>query len=498
VTRPAAGKPADAADVGAIVLGADELKGVPVTVVGVGVSGAAAAHALLGLGARVSVVDGGDGARAEAVAAELRAAGAAVTLGGLPAQIGAARLVVTSPGVPPATALLVAARAAGIPVWGEIELGWRLRPGARWLAITGTNGKTTTTEMLGAILLAAGRRAATAGNIGTPVVTAALAEPAFDTLAVELSSFQLHYTDTAVPVAAAILNVAPDHLDWHGGLAGYAADKARVWRHPATIAIGNADDPGSTALLAEAPGRRVAFGFDPATADVTVVDGWLVDHAFGGGRIVAVTDLLAGSPVGENAGPRADPGRHLVANALAAVALARADGVEPAAIAAALAAFRPGAHRDAYVTTVDGVRYVDDSKATNPHAAAASLTSYPSVVWIAGGLNKGLAFDDLVERVADRLRAVVLIGRCADEISAALARHAPDVPSERAVGMDDAVKTAARLARAGDTVLLAPAAASMDMFRDYAERGDLFAASAGRLRHEVRAEDLPGGQSRGG
>ncbi|WP_157489170.1 UDP-N-acetylmuramoyl-L-alanine--D-glutamate ligase [Pseudofrankia sp. DC12] len=478
----------------------DELKDTPVTVVGIGVSGAAAARALLRLGARVTVVDAGDAAPAQAAAAELRTAGAVVELGGLPTAIGAARLVVTSPGVPPGTPLFAAARAAGVAVWGEIELGWRIRPAARWLAITGTNGKTTTTEMLGAILTAAGRRSATAGNIGTPVVTAALAEPPYDTLAVELSSFQLHYTETAAPVAAAILNVAPDHLDWHGGADGYAADKARIWRHSETIAVGNADDPGGTALLATAPGRRVTFGLDPATAEVTVLDGWLVDRAFGGGRLVAVAELLVGPRSGGQSAGAPGPGRHLVANALAAAALARADGVDPAAIASALAAYRPGAHRNAQVTIVDGVRYVDDSKATNPHAAAASLAAYPSVVWIAGGLNKGLAFDELVELAADRLRAVVLIGRCADEIAAALARHAPDVPMERAAGMDDAVEAAARLARAGDTVLLAPAAASMDMFRDYAERGDLFAAAAGRLGQAGAAPGVvpPGGQSRGG
>ncbi|MBL7628820.1 UDP-N-acetylmuramoyl-L-alanine--D-glutamate ligase [Frankia sp. CN6] len=501
-----------AADVptGVGVTGVDDVKGVPVTVVGVGVSGAAAALALVELGAQVHAVDAGDGEQARAAAAELRAAGARVTLGGLPAEPGAARLVVTSPGVPPGTPLLAAARAAGIPVWGEVELGWRIRPGARWLAVTGTNGKTTTTEMLGAILAADGRRSTTAGNIGTPVVTAALAEPPYDTLAVELSSFQLHYTDTAAPIAAAVLNVAPDHLDWHGGPDGYAADKARIWRHPGTIAVGNADDPVSAALLARAPGRRVTFGLDPATADVTVVDGELVDRAFDGGPLLTVADLLAGGPADPAGGPpaggrppgarapsaggAAGPGRHLIANALAAAALARADGVAPAAIAEALAAYRPGAHRDAHVVTVDGVRYVDDSKATNPHAALASLTAYPSVVWIAGGLNKGLAFDELVAAARDRLRAVVLIGRCADEIEAALARHAPDVPVERAAGMDDAVEAAARLARAGDTVLLAPAAASMDMFRDYAERGDLFAAAASRRGSDVS----PGGQSRGG
>lgn len=339
------------------------------------------------------------------------------------------------------------------------------------------------------MLATGGRRATTAGNIGTPIVEAVDARPPFEALAVELSSFQLHYTHSVVPLAATVLNVAPDHLDWHGGAEAYAEAKARIWRDPATIAVGNADDPASVRLLAAAPGRRVLFGRDPAARPdpgfarglggpdsrgatrgggglglpgLTVEDGHLVDHAFGGGRIIALRDLRVSGP-------------HMISNALAAAALARAEGVEPAAIGAALAAFRAGAHRNAEVAVVDGVRWVDDSKATNPHAAAASLVGYPSVVWIAGGLNKGLTFDDLVRQARGGLRAVVLIGSCADEIAAALARHAPDVPVERAAGMDDAVETAATLAHSGDTVLLAPAAASMDMFRDYAARGDQFA-----------------------
>jgi len=439
-----------------------------VTVVGVGVSGAAAALALAGRGARVRAVDAGDGPGQRAAADRLRAAGVTVELGGLPADSGPAELVVTSPGVPPSTPLLRAAGRAGVPVWGEVELAWRWRGPGRWLAITGTNGKTTTTEMLGAILAAAGRRAATAGNIGTPIVTAAEHKPPYETLAVELSSFQLHYTCTLAPAAAAILNVAPDHLDWHGGLAAYAAAKARIWADPGTVAVGNADDPISLRLLADAPGRRVTFGLRPdgdPRPDLTVVDGHLVDRAFTGARLLPVDELGVTGP-------------HNIANALAAAALALADGVAPAAVGAALVGFRSGAHRNVTVGWFDGVRYVDDSKATNPHAAAASLRAYPSVVWIAGGLNKGLDFDELARTAADRLRAAVLIGRCADEIAAALARHAPDVPVERADGMDDAVEAAAKLATPGDTVLLAPAAASMDMFRDYAERGERFAAAA--------------------
>jgi UDP-N-acetylmuramoylalanine--D-glutamate ligase len=377
----------------------------------------------------------------------------------------------------PTTPLLVAAAAAGIAVWGEVELAWRLRPlGQEWLAITGTNGKTTTTQMLGAILAEAGLSSATAGNIGAPLVEVALgtdgSAPAV--LAVELSSFQLHYTQTLAPRAGAILNLAEDHLDWHGSMQAYAADKAKVWGPfygeptSATVAIVNADDPAVVALR----GSAAAVTFGMRGADVTVEDGFLVDHAYGGGRLARVDELTV-------------PGAHNVANALAAAALARAYGVAPEVIGDALVGFRLGAHRNELITTVRGVGYVNDSKATNPHAAAASLGAYPSVVWIAGGLNKGLGFDELVAGAASQLRAVVLIGRCADEIGEALARHAPKIPVSRASSMDDAVVAAAGLARPGDTVLLAPAAASMDMFRDYAARGDDFAAAARRLSEDA-------------
>ncbi|WP_163547351.1 UDP-N-acetylmuramoyl-L-alanine--D-glutamate ligase [Candidatus Frankia nodulisporulans] len=442
--------------------GQTEWAGRSVLVVGIGVSGAAAARTLLTRGARVRVVDAGDGERQRAAASRLRELGATVELGGLPAGPGGVSLVVTSPGVPPTAPLITASAATGVPVWGEVELAWRLRGSADWLAITGTNGKTTTTEMLGAILVAGGLRATTAGNIGTPIVEAVDADPPYEALAVELSSFQLHYTERLVPFAATVLNIAPDHLDWHGGAEAYAAAKGRIFAAEQTIAIGNADDPASLRLLAKAHGRHVLFGRELPGEGVTVTDGHIADHAFGGGRIVAVRDLRV-------------VGDHMISNALAATALARARGIAPDAIGAALTGFRAGAHRNAQVAVVNGVRWVDDSKATNPHAAAASLAGYSSVVWIAGGLNKGLDFDDLVRTAGGVLRAAVLIGTCADEIAAALARHAPDVPLERAAGMDDAVRVAASFARAGDTVLLAPAAASMDMFRDYAARGDQFA-----------------------
>jgi UDP-N-acetylmuramoylalanine--D-glutamate ligase len=446
-----------------------------VAVAGVGLSGAAAAQVLAGLGARVLAFDDGDADRQQAAARSLRDAGVTVSLGGLPRDVASdVDLVVTSPGLRPTTPFLQAAGRRGVPVWGEVELAYRLKPATQqWLAVTGTNGKTTTTQMLGEILAAAGRRSTTAGNIGTPLLDAVSAtddagEPAFDVLAVELSSFQLHYTSTLAVAAGVVLNVADDHLDWHGSIEAYAADKARVYS-AGGLAVYNADDERTRALAqASSAARLVGFRLGPPEPDVLGVDpvrGVLVDAAFGGGDLLPVSALQV-------------PGPHNVANALAAAALARGAGVGVEAVAAALSAFGLGGHRNQVVASGGGVTYVDDSKATNPHAAAASLASYSSVVWIAGGLNKGLGFDDVVRAAAPGLRAVVLIGSCADEVAEALARHAPEVLVLRATSMDDAVHQAAERARPGDTVLLAPAAASMDMFRDYAERGDAFTAAA--------------------
>jgi UDP-N-acetylmuramoylalanine--D-glutamate ligase len=462
-----------------------------VVVLGIGLSGAAAASTLAGLGARVLAFDDGDGERQQSAAATLRARGVDVVLGGLPLDLEAVaasigtpppvELVVTSPGLRPDTPFFAAAEAAGLPVWGEVELAYRLKPpGQAWLAVTGTNGKTTTTQMLGAVLAAAGLRSTTAGNIGVPLLEAVTAvdsaespgadaaagSPLFDVLAVELSSFQLHYTSTLTVGAGAVLNIADDHLDWHGSLEAYAADKGRVYT-PGAVAVFNADD-ARTVALAEASAARLRVGFRlgiPADGELGVEDGFLVDRAFDGGKLVAVDELQV-------------PGAHNLANALAAAALARSFDVPVDAIATALRDFHPGGHRNQVVASAHGITYVNDSKATNPHAAAASLAAYPSVVWIAGGLNKGLAFDDVVAAAAPRLRAAVLIGTCSGEIAEAFARHAPQVPVLRAASMDDAVREATAVAQEGDTVLLAPAAASMDMFRDYAARGDSFAEAA--------------------
>ncbi|HEX2312932.1 MAG TPA: UDP-N-acetylmuramoyl-L-alanine--D-glutamate ligase, partial [Thermomonospora sp.] len=411
-------------------------------------------------------------------AAELAAAGVTVRLGDGDTLPPGTDLVVVSPGWRPDAPLPRAAAEAGVEIYGEVELAWRLRPAgaAPWLALTGTNGKTTVVRMLAGILEAAGHRALAVGNVGTPIVEAVL-DPSYDVLAVELSSYQLHWSSTVAPYAAVVLNVAPDHIDWHGSLEAYAADKGRIYA-PGTIAVANADDPVSLRLAGEEVRAAFTLGV-PRPGQLGVVEDLLVDRAFTDDPVREAAELAALVDVRPFA-------PHNVANALAAAALARAFGVPPEAVREGLRAFTPDPHRIAHVATIGGVEYVDDSKATNPHAAAASLAACESVVWIAGGLLKGAEVDDLVRSCAPRLRGAVLLGADRGRIAEALARHAPDVPvvdvAETQTGaMDTVVTEASRLARPGDTVLLAPAGASFDMFASYGARGDAFAAAVRRL-----------------
>jgi len=480
---------------GATEFGATDLAGADVLVLGAGVSGPGAVRMLDRLGAHVTVAD----ARPTALDM-LREA--------LPAGVGvrtaepsavdpsAVDLVVTSPGWRPDSPPLRAAAEAGVPVWGDVELAFRcdaaelFGPRRTWLAVTGTNGKTTTTAMLEAVLLEAGLAARACGNIGLPITEVLLAEPRVDVLAAELSSFQLHWAPSCVPDVGVVLNIAEDHLDWHGSLEAYAAAKARVLDGP--VAVAGADDPVAARLLDGCRAdRRVGFRLTgPAEGELGVVEGpgggVLVDRAFGGPgetrEFMAVDEVRPAGPAG-------------VLDALAAAAVALAAGARPEHVGAALRDFTVGAHRAALVDTVAGVRFVDDSKATNPHAARTSLLAGGPVVWIAGGLLKGADVDPLVAEVADRLRGVVLLGRDRARIAGALARHAPSVPvvdlpsgddgtaaapDEPQRTMDRAVTEAARMARAGDTVLLAPSAASMDMFTDYGHRGRSFAEAVER------------------
>ncbi len=467
----------------------DSWEGVRALVTGFGVSGFAAADTLTHLGASVIAVDSseGDASRREQ-ATLLRILGADVRLGEgatdtLPEDLD---VVVTSPGWRPDAPLLAQAAERGVPIWGEVELAWRLRGenAAPWLAVTGTNGKTTTVQMLEQILLAAGLRARAVGNVGTPVLEAVMDPEGYDVLAVELSSFQLHWTSSMSAESAAVLNIAPDHYDWHGGAEAYAAAKGRVYEHVQRACVYNIADPATRRLVEDADvieGAR-AIGFTrgiPGLSELGVVDDLLADRAFVENRVEQAAELGSLADLYDDA-------PHVIENALAAAALARAHGVEPSAVRAGLRAFRPGPHRVAEVGRIGDVRYVDDSKATNPHAAAAALAAVPSAVWIAGGLAKGATFDALVEQARDRLRAVVLIGRDRALIAEALTRHAPEVPVVEVESgeddlMDRVVEVASSLAGDGDTVLLAPACASMDQFTDYAQRGELFAEAVRRL-----------------
>lgn len=466
-------------------------EGVRAVVAGFGVSGFAAADTLNHLGASVVVLDESEGDSHRREQAELLSVlGADVRLGpgstaALPEDVD---LVVTSPGWRPTAPLLAEAAGRGLPVWGEVELAWRLRGEnpAPWLAVTGTNGKTTTVQMLESILQAGGLRAQAVGNVGTPILEAVMDPEGRDVLAVELSSFQLHWTRSMSAQAAVVLNIAADHYDWHGGADAYAAAKGRVYENAQLACVYNVADDATRRLVEEADvveGAR-AIGFTlgiPEPGMVGVVDDLLVDRAFVAERATSAAELASLSDL-------ADDSPHNVQNALAAAALARAHGVSQAAVRDGLRAFRLGPHRISTVGRTGDVVWVDDSKATNPHAARASLLAFDRVVWVAGGLAKGAAYGDLVRDVRDHLSGAVLIGADRDLIAAALAEHAPDVPVEVVEGAEDAealmdavVAAAARLAQPADTVLLAPAAASMDQFRDYGHRGDAFARAVARL-----------------
>ncbi|MEY9863072.1 UDP-N-acetylmuramoylalanine--D-glutamate ligase [Catenulispora sp. GAS73] len=478
-----------------------QFDGAAVTVVGARVVGLSASAALLARGARVTLVDRYDDEATTARAAQAAEQGAVLRLGDDEALPAGTELLVVSPGMPPSAPIVAAAREAGVPIWGDAELAWRLRAPlpdgsyAPWLVVTGTNGKSTTVRMAESMLKQAGKDVVACGNIGYPVLDAVLrgqaggeaGEP-FEVLVIELSSYQLYWSSTLSPLASVVLNIAPDHLDWHGSYADYVAAKGRAYENCQVAAIYNAADLETVRLVEEAEvveGCR-AIGFTlgaPGLSMLGVVDGILADRAFVADRRNSAAELGTIYDVEPQA-------PHNIANALAAAALVRAYGVEPTAVRDGLREFRPEPHRIAWVARIDGVDFVDDSKATNPHAASASIGAYDHVVWLAGGLAKGADFDDLVERHAKRLRGAILFGAERHLVAEALRRRAPDVPVVDLGGpgpdgaaevMAQAVTAARAMAVSGDTVLLAPACASMDMFTSYGQRGDVFAEA-------VRAE----------
>lgn len=453
----------------------------PVLVAGAGVSGLGAAQLLARAGADFTVVDDTPAGRVRA--AELGFA--TCTSDEARSRFGETELVVTSPGWRPDTPLLVDAASAGVEVVGDVELCYRLDragvfgPPRTWLVVTGTNGKTTTTGMLAAMMAEAardtGRRASACGNIGVAVSKVMLLDERVDVLVAELSSFQLHWSSQLVPNAGVLLNLADDHIDWHGSFAAYTAAKAKVLQAP--VAVAGVDD-AEVRRLAAATGRDDIVGFtlnEPADGQVGVV----------GGRIVA---KLAGETVDVASAEGIEPsGAAGVLDALAASAVALTQGATPVHIQRALASYRVRGHRGAVVHSCGGVDWVDNSKATNPHAADSALTGAGTVVWVAGGQLKGASVDAVVQAHAEQFRAVALLGADRELIRESVRRAAPDLPvfvtdsTDPEEAMDAVVAWAATQAQPGDTVLLAPAAASLDMFSGMSARGDAFAAAA--MRH---------------
>jgi len=452
------------------------LDGKRILVAGAGVTGAACARVLAKQGSVVTLVD-------EKI----------TTLEGFtvitPERVDFSNfdLLLVSPGWREDHPVVLAARAARIALINEVDLAWSLKPaGQKWLALTGTNGKTTTVELAAAMLRSGGLSAVACGNVGTTVIETVDSNEKYDFLVLELSSFQLHWLEDAQFLSSAILNIAQDHVDWHGSFDAYAKDKISILDKSMT-AILNADDGEIVSRTTHWQGRKVFFSLDtPAPGEIGVVEELLVDRAF-------VVDPQEAAMISElNEVKPTVP--HNVSNALAAAGLARTAGVGHESIRSAIAEFTPGRHRIEKVLEHNGITWINDSKATNPHAASASIMSALSVVWIAGGLAKGASMGELIERVKSRVRVAVLIGEDRDLIAAELSARAPhieivrvDAPSEYTKGaqnnalMEAVIRSAQKRAVAGDTVLLAPACASMDQFISYGDRGDRFTAAVEKV-----------------
>ena len=452
------------------------LDGKRILVAGAGVTGAACARALEKRGSIVTIVD-------EKV----------TELDGFtvinPAAVDFSNfdLLLVSPGWREDHPVVLAARKARIALINEVDLAWSLKPTSqKWIALTGTNGKTTTVELAAAMLRSGGISATACGNVGTTVIETVESLEKFEILVLELSSFQLHWLEDAQFVSSAILNIAEDHVDWHGSFDAYAQAKISILDKSMT-AILNGDDGEIVSRTTQWQGRKVFFSLDtPAPGQLGVVEELLVDRAFVADpqEAAMISELVEVTPTVP----------HSVSNALAAAGLARTVGVNHESIRSAITEFSPGRHRIEKVLERDGITWINDSKATNPHAASASIMSALSVIWIAGGLAKGATMDELVKRIKTRVRAAILIGEDRELIATALSENAPhieiirvDAPAEYSRGgvsnalMEDVIRRASERAVSGDTVLLAPACASMDQFISYGDRGDRFRAAVEKV-----------------
>lgn len=396
-------------------------------------------------------------------------------------------VVIVSPGVPPHAPVMRGIERQGLPVWGEMELAWQAQATGShaqrpWLVVTGTNGKTTTVSMTASILRAAGMAVEAVGNVGVAVTS--VVDSAAQVLVVEASSFQLATAPSLCPTASICLNADSDHLDWHGSRADYLAAKAKVYDGTLRSRCLFVEDPITQKMVAQAQRASGSMVQEltlsaPRLGQIGVEAGQIVQITQAGRRI-SLAEFASIPVLGEN------PPTALLQDALAAIGLARSLEVHPEAIQAGLSEFQPAAHRQNRIGEFAGITWIDDSKATNAHAAAASLKTVPAgrAVWVVGGDAKGQDLDGLIRAVADKLRGAVVIGAAQSDLLAALAKHAPHVPVRPVVGcsqpaawMPTVVDECANLAQTGDWVLLAPACASWDQFENYGQRGDLFAAA---------------------
>ena len=463
-------------------MAAPSLSGKKVTVVGLARSGGAAARLCLREGARVTVTD----RRGEAeLAGALEGLHVRRRLGGHDlADFEGADLVVVSPGVPMALPELAAARRRGVQIWGEIELGFRFLPPAMpVIGITGTNGKSTTTALAGA-LLARARRTFTGGNLGTPLCEHVLSGAAAEAVVLELSSFQLEGIDRLRAGVAAILNVTPDHLDRYRDVEDYAAAKARLFatQQPGDTAVANARDDRALAMASGSRGALLTFGLGPPVPEgARCEDG---DEASPEPRTATATISLTrgGAPERYLLRNRALRGRHNRENAMAAVLCARLSGVPGEAVQAGLDAFPGLPHRLELVAEGRGVEWVNDSKATNVDSTFVGLSAFPPgpprVVLIMGGRGKGAPYAPLRPLFAGRVKALLTIGEDAPAVERELGDLAP---TEACGTLPGAARRAALLSGPGDVVLLSPACASYDQFRNYEERGESFRSLAAEL-----------------
>ena len=442
-----------------------QLAGKKCLVIGAGVTGLALKAALENFKAEVIVFD------------ESSKAGVVTEV---PTNI---ELAITSPGWRKDHKVFKELNALGVKVISEIDFAWQVKnelaPNQKWIALTGTNGKTTTIQMVEKIFEKAGVNGVACGNVGETVIAAVCNSPAYDYLALELSSFQIDWSELPSYESVAILNISPDHIDWHGSFEEYSKAKLKLLTQAKHVVL-NKFDPELRNRCALHQ-NVIWFSLDtPAPGEIGLVEELLIDRAFSPNpqEAMEISELVDITPTVP----------HNVLNAMAAAALALSIGISYQDIKSGLSAFTTDHHRMELVRSHNEINWIDDSKATNPHAAAASIMANLNVIWLAGGLAKGAQMDELIKQCGSRIKSAILFGKDRDLIAQALKAYAPnvavklvDLKIDNKQLMQEVVSSAAEIAKAGDTVLLAPACASMDQFSSYVERGQLFAQAVKAL-----------------